>query len=144
MTEEVIVGIKGLQNTAEEEAEPIELISYGTYRYEDGKHMVQYEEVDEEDQEITYVTVIANGEHVEILKQGMSNVQMLFEKDQKTTSCYQTPYGELMVGIDTTSIHLEQEPDCICVNLKYALDMNYNHIADCDIEITISSKNNGK
>lgn len=140
MTKEVIVSLQGLQNMEQEEGEPVELISSGTYIFENGKHLIQYEEVDEEDQEITNVTLLLEKDHVEIIKQGMSNVQMVFDSSQKTTSCYKTPYGDLMVGINTTDISMKELEDIINVELKYALDMNYNHVADCKVMIKIASK----
>lgn len=140
MTKEVIVSLQGLQNMEQEEGEPVELISSGTYIFENGKHLIQYEEVDEEDQEITNVTLLLEKDHVEIIKQGMSNVQMVFDSSRKTTSCYKTPYGDLMVGINTTDISMKELEDIINVELKYALDMNYNHVADCKVMIKIASK----
>ncbi len=140
MTKEVIVSLQGLQNVEQEKGEPIETISSGTYVCEDGRHLVQYEEVDEEDQEITNVTLVFEENHVEIIKQGMSNVQMVFDTMQKTTSCYKTPYGDLMVGIDTTDIFIKEVEDVIDVVLKYTLDMNYNHVADCKVAIKIAAK----
>lgn len=140
MTKEVIVSLQGLQNMEQEEGEPVELISSGTYIFENGKHLIQYEEVDEEDQEITNVTLLLEEDHVEIIKQGMSNVQMVFDSSRKTTSCYKTPYGDLMVGINTTDISMKELEDIINVELKYALDMNYNHVADCKVMIKIASK----
>ena len=140
MTKEVIVSLQGLQNMEQEEGEPVELISSGTYIFENGKHLIQYEEVDEEDQEITNVTLLLEEDHVEIIKQGMSNVQMVFDSSRKTTSCYKTPYGDLMVGINTTDISMKELEDIINVELKNALDMNYNHVADCKVMIKIASK----
>lgn len=140
MTKEVIVSLQGLQNMEQEEGELVELISSGTYIFENGKHLIQYEEVDEEDQEITNVTLLLEKDHVEIIKQGMSNVQMVFDSSRKTTSCYKTPYGDLMVGINTTDISMKELEDIINVELKYALDMNYNHVADCKVMIKIASK----
>ena len=140
MTKEVIVSLQGLQNMEQEEGEPVELISSGTYIFEYGKHLIQYEEVDEADQEITNVTLLLEKDHVEIIKQGMSNVQMVFDSSRKTTSCYKTPYGDLMVGINTTEISMKELEDIINVELKYALDMNYNHVADCKVMIKIASK----
>lgn len=140
MTKEVIVSLQGLQNMEQEEGEPVELISSGNYIFENGKHLIQYEEVDEADQEITNVTLLLEKDHVEIIKQGMSNVQMVFDSSRKTTSCYKTPYGDLMVGINTTEISMKELEDIINVELKYALDMNYNHVADCKVMIKIASK----
>lgn len=140
MTDEVIVSIKGLQMAGGEQNESVELISSGIHRQEKDRRFIQYEEVDEENQEITNVTIIMAPGHIEILKQGQNNVQMVFEENQKTTSCYKTPYGELMMGIDTTGIRVLEEEDALGIVLEYGLDMNYNHIADCKITIKVLAK----
>lgn len=140
MKKDVMVSIKGLQSVGEETDEAVELISYGTHQLVDNRHMIQYEELDEEVQEITKVTVVIEKEYVEIIKQGQSNVQMVFQKNQKTTSCYHTPFGDLMIGMDTTNIQVKEEEDIITVDLEYGLDMNCNYIADCNISIKIVSK----
>lgn len=140
MTKEVLVSLKGLHAMQGENGEPVELISHGTYEEQNGFHMVQYEEVDEEDQEITRVTVIFSKEHVEIIKQGQNNAQMVFEENIKTTNNYETPYGELIVGIDTTLIEVKETEEEITILLGYGMDMNYNHVADCKVDIKITSK----
>lgn len=144
MTEEVIVSIKGLQNMEEETGKPIELVSYGTYRYEEGKHVIQYEEIDEEEQIITKVSVVASAEHVEITKRGLSNTEMIFHENQKTISCYQTPFGDLTIGIDTTKICLRERGEQMEILLQYGLDMNDSHVADCSMEMKIVSKETRK
>lgn len=140
MTKEVLVSIKGLHAMDDGKGEPVELISHGTYEEQNEFHMVQYEEVDVEDQEITRVTVIFSKEHVEIIKQGMNNAQMVFEENMKTTSSYETPYGELVVGIDTTKIEINESEEEITISLCYGLDMNYNHVADCSVDLKITAK----
>ena len=140
MTDEVIVSIKGLQMAGGEQNESVELISSGIHRQEKDRRFIQYEEVDEDNQKITNVTIIMAPGHIEILKQGQNNVQMVFEENQKTTSCYKTPYGELMMGIDTTGIRVLEEEDALGIVLEYGLDMNYNHIADCKITIKVLAK----
>lgn len=140
MTDEVVVSIKGVQIANGEMNESVELISSGTYRIEQDTRIIQYEEVDEENQEITDVTLIMYPSHIEIIKQGQSDVHMVFEEKQKTTSCYKTPFGELIMGIDTTKIHVSEEEDKIMIVLEYGLDMNYNHIADCTITMKVLAK----
>ena len=140
MTDEVIVSIKGVQIANGEMNESVELISSGTYRIEQDTRVIQYEEVDEENQEITNVTLIMAPSHIDILKHGQSDVHMVFEENQKTTSCYKTPFGELIMGIDTTKINVSEEEEKIVIVLEYGLDMNYNHIADCTITMQILAK----
>ena len=77
---------------------------------------------------------------MEIIKQGQNNAQMVFEENIKTTNNYETPYGELIVGIDTTLIEVKETEEEITILLGYGMDMNYNHVADCKVDIKITAK----
>lgn len=139
MTKNVIVSIKGLQMMGAGEDDTVELISAGTYQEKDNQQVVEYEEVDEEKQEITKVILVIGDGHVEIRKSGVVQVHMIFEEKHKTTSCYYTPYGELMMGLDTTKIKKVVTEDSMAVVLQYGLEINYNYVADCNIIIKVIS-----
>ena len=139
MTKDVIVSVKGLQAMVEEENDSVELISAGTYQEVDGQQIVEYEEVDEENQEITKVKLVIGDGHLEIRKSGLTQVHMIFEEQQKTTSNYLTPFGELMLGLDTVEIKKAVTEDAMVIVLQYGLEINYNHVADCNITIKVVS-----
>lgn len=141
MTKEVIISIKGLQ-FVEEEEEAVELISVGNYSFQDGTHIVEYEEIEEAEgtKGITQNTISITPKQVEILRGGMNNVQMLFEENCKNLTYYQTPFGELLIGINTTKIRIAEREDRIMVMLEYGLEINYNHVSDCKITIKIAQK----
>lgn len=80
-----------------------------------------------------------------ISKRGFTNVEMIFEKNKRNMTNYVTPYGTLLVGIDTDRIDIRENDDSINIDIDYALDINYEHLADCRIrmEITNSVSVNG-
>ena len=80
------------------------------------------------------------GDLLEVTKRGTSNVHMIFEKDKKNMTCYTTPYGSMMMGIDARSISIEESDDEIHAQIQYALDVNYEHLADCTISLSVQSK----
>ena len=91
--------------------------------------------------------VLAAGNHDYIKKNSYyrtfvwsSNVHMIFEKDKKNMTCYTTPYGSMMMGIDARSISIEESDDEIHAQIQYALDVNYEHLADCTISLSVQSK----
>lgn len=140
MTKEVIVTLRGIHDTEQEQGESIETVSSGIYSYNEGTHEIQYEEIDEEDQQITRVTLRVDEDSVEMSKEGQLNTQMLFRKNEKTTSCYQTPYGDLMMGIDTGSIEVENTEEALEIKMSYELDMNNQAFAKCAMHITVNAK----
>lgn len=142
MTKEVIVSIKGLQ-FVQEENDTVELIAAGQYSFIDGMHRIEYEEIDENEsgeKGITQNVILITRGMVQIMKTGMTTTQMLFEENKKNLTYYQTPFGRIMMGMDTSSIRILEEEDAIAAVLEYALEMNYNHVSDCKITIKVLSK----
>lgn len=140
MTKDVLLTISGLQFAAEQEAEQLELITSGDYYKRNGKHYIIYDEVVEGFEGSTHNVIKLGDEFLEITKKGVSNVHMVFEKNKKNVSYYYTPYGSLLIGIDATNVQVEETEHDINVNIKYALDVNYEHLADCHIKMNIKSK----
>lgn len=143
MTKDVLVKISGLQFMAEQETEPIEVITAGDYYKRNGKHYVIYDEVMEGFEGTTRNVIKLDEEYLDITKKGASNVHMVFEKNKKNVSYYYTPYGSLLIGIDAREVKVHETEDTIDVEVKYALEVNYEHLADCNITMNIISKESG-
>lgn len=137
MKKEVMISIAGLQSGTEDPS-GLEVISRGEYYFKNGKHFCLFEELSEEDGAITKCTLKISSDAVELTKKGAINVHMLFEREQANMTCYNTPFGDLMLGINTTDIQLEESEEHLHVKLKYALDMNYQKVADCHLTIRIA------
>ena len=76
---------------------------------------------------------------VEIMKSGIANTHMTFEKDKIHMTQYETPYGELLVGVHTRYMDLKETEHQIDVNLGYELDVNGDKVADCNITMHVKS-----
>ncbi len=53
---------------------------------------------------------------------------------------YDTPFGNLLVGIAATSVSMQETEEQIAVKVDYALEINYEHLADCTIDVTVWPK----
>ena len=51
--------------------------------------------------------------------------------------------GSLLIGIDAKSVDIAETEDNIDVKVKYNLEVNYEHLADCSITMSIKSKEAG-
>lgn len=140
MTKDVLVSISGLQFSAEDQNEPVELITSANYYKKNGKHYIVYDEVTEGFSDTTKNIIKLGEESLDITKRGVTNVHMMFEKDKKNVTYYYTPYGSLLVGIDATDIKVLETEHDINVKVDYALEVNYQHMADCSISMSIKSK----
>lgn len=133
MDKNVLLKIKGLQFEFDNN-EPIEVIIRGKYYNRNGKHFILYDEVDENG-ECTKNSIKVSKEDVELIKKGTSNTHMLFQKGRKNLTCYTTPYGSMMIGINATKLNIDEQENKLEVDIDYILDVNYNYISDCRIKI---------
>ncbi len=143
MTKEVIVSISGLQFSEDGANEPVEIITAGDYYKKNGRHYVIFDEVMEGFAGTTKNRIKLHEDLLDITKKGVSNVHMLFEKNKKNLTYYHTPFGSILVGIDAKKIEITEEENQIDVAVDYALDVNYEHLADCQIRMNIRSKEAG-
>lgn len=145
MTKDVLLSISGLQFAAkdEEDIEPVEMITAGDYYKKNGKHYILYDEVMEGFDGNTKNIIKLTEDSLDITKKGISNVHMIFEKNKKNVSYYNTPFGSLLIGIDAKSVDIAETESHIDVKIKYNLEVNYEHLADCSITMSIQSKESG-
>lgn len=144
MTKEVLINISGLQvgvNEAENQEEPIEVLNAGNYFFKNGKHYLLFEEVAEGMQGVTKTQIKLSGsECLEVIKRGVSNTHMIFDTKKKNRSYYETPYGQLNLGIFTKQIMVDEEDDNMNIKVEYALDVNYEPLAECTIRINVKPR----
>ena len=140
MTKDVIVTISGLQFAQETETEPVEIVTAGSYYKKNGKHYILYDEVMEGFSGVTKNRIKISDGCMELHRKGASNVHMIFQKNKKNLTYYNTPFGNLFIGIDAEKIQVEESEENINVNVAYALEANYEHLADCRIQMNIKSK----
>lgn len=140
MTKDVIISIKGLQFESDLDEDKVETITRGQYYKKNKHHYVIYEEILEGFTGNTKNVIRFNDQELNLTKKGIVNVHMLFEENKKNITNYITPYGSIQIGIDAKNIQLQEEEEMIGVTVEYALEVNYEHLADCKIIMDIRSK----
>lgn len=140
MTKDVLLRIRGLQTVGEGEEEPIEVIAPGTYFEKNGKHYIKYDEVLEGFEGTVQNLIKVDRSSMEVTKRGIANVHMVFEENKKNLTYYNTPFGNLLVGISATDIALDAGEDSLDIRVDYALEVNYEHLADCTISMNVQAK----
>lgn len=142
MTKEVLVSIKGMQFDGES-GDTIETVNAAQYYLKNDGHYVIYDEVIEGESRTTKNILKFKGKAFELTKRGLVNVHMVFAEGQKNMTNYATPFGDILMGMDTGKVEIREENDGqkIQILVEYALDVNYEFLADCKIEIDISPRN---
>ena len=146
MTKDVLVSISGMHmdvvsGMTDPDNEPIEVVTPASYYCKNGKHYVIYDEVVEGvSGTIKNKIKITGTDSVEIMKTGISNAHMVFEKNKKNLTYYQTPYGQMLVGVNTRSMEISVTDDNIGISVDYELYINHEPLAACKIKMEIYSK----
>ncbi|MBO5472497.1 MAG: DUF1934 domain-containing protein [Lachnospiraceae bacterium] len=143
MMKEVLLTMQGLQfDQRMEDSDKIETVTVGDYYKKNNKHYVIYEEVVEGLPGATKNRLKFSRDMLELTRNGLINVHMVFQENKKNVTSYHTPFGQILIGIDTKKIQLTEKEDDIVVDVDYALDVNYEFLSDCHIKIHICSKEN--
>ena len=131
MEKEVLIALKGLQFALDEEgANALETITPAEYYKRNDSHYVIFEELMEGFTDTTKNVIKFRDSQLEVTKKGLVNVHMVFEENRKNMTSYATPFGNILIGIDTDEVEIREEEDRIQVNVAYTLEANYEHMAD--------------
>lgn len=137
------IALSGLQfDQREEDAGQVEVVTVGDYYKRNGKHYVVYEEITEGFSQPTKNRLKFSEHMLELSRNGLVNVHMVFQENRKNLTNYNTPFGQILIGIDTKKIQVDEKEDDIVVEVDYSLDVNYEFLSDCHIKIAICSKEN--
>ena len=137
MTKEVMLTIRGLQFDQGPDSEEIETVQWGQYYRKNGTHYIIYDEVMEGFEEPVRNVIKFREREMNLMKRGMVNVYMAFEECKKNITNYLTPYGSLLIGMDTRRVKFTEGDEEIRLQVEYALEVNYEYLADCHIEIRV-------
>lgn len=149
MTKDVLVSVTGKHmgimadgaGDYESEADVLEVVTPGTYYCRNGKHYILYDEVIEGDGgTIRNRIKISGTDSVEIIRTGAANSHMVFERNRQNLTCYQTPFGQMMLSVNTKRMEVSVGEDRIDVQVDYELDVNHEPLSDCDVRIRILPK----
>lgn len=142
MTRDVLVSVKGTQLLGEE-GDTIEIITTGTYYEKNGRHYILYDEAIEDIGDVTNNIVKISEDKVEVIKRGIVDSCLTFEKGKKHKANYVTPIGLIMLGITTSVLDFKREEDAIYLHMDYSLEMNGEYVSNCRTDIKACSKKDG-
>lgn len=142
MTKDVLVSISGTQfMDAAVNDEPIEIVTNGNYYKKNNKHYVIYDEIIDGVNGVTKNTLKFDETFFNLTRSGAINTSMIFEENRRNMTNYNTPFGTLTIGIDASNIAIEETEEEINVNVDYAIDVNYEFLADCKIALKVQALN---
>lgn len=143
MTEDVLISVKGLHALDAADEEEVEVFSAGKYYFKNGKHYIFYDEMLEDTGTVVKNRITLKDGRMEVKKTGPFHSQLVFEEERKNNSWYNTPFGQLMAGIEVQSMRIKEEEKLLEIRVDYELEINYEKMAQCQIQIKVMAKDSG-
>lgn len=127
MTDNVIISIKGKQLYAESGPDEMELVTSGTLKRDSqGGFTISYQESELTGLEGTTTAFEIQGPQVILTRKGNVNSQMVFEEGKQHTSLYETPFGELAIGIQTSRLRHSLTERGGLMDIQYSISVDHS------------------
>jgi len=135
----VMISIKGLPVFAADEEDAFELMTDGEYLQKDGISTFSYTESMLTGQDGLLTTFDVEQDRV-VLKRGDGlSGDMIFSENQKHHFLYDTPFGSVMLGIDTHSITKNMGDDGGNLEIRYDIEVDNVSVSQNLFKINIRS-----
>ncbi|MBQ7218688.1 MAG: DUF1934 domain-containing protein [Ruminococcus sp.] len=141
MNDNYLITVIGKQ-TVDGESDSIEVITSGDCRIEDnGDITITYPEFSEENPTVrTDTTVSLRGNILTIERRGQMSSRLILEKGRRHQCLYETPMGQMFIGIFTDGIEVELDKSGGDIRASYQLDFNQNVVSYNEFYINIKEK----
>ena len=138
MKDKFFVSIKGMQEyETPEDNSDISLTTEAEFENQDGVYFIDYKESEITGLDGTNTSIEIGNNYISLVRNGSVNSQMLFMKEKKTSSFYNTPYGNFTIGIYTDNLDIDVDDNGGRVNVDYYLDINNAKTSKNNFEIKI-------
>ena len=125
MEKDVIISLKGMQKYEHADPDVIELITKGRLAEREGNFTLTYQESELTGLEGTRTTIQVEGEQVTLLREGGVNSQMVFQEGRRHMSMYNTPYGAIEIGINTSHLMTDLHDRGGDIEIDYAIEVDH-------------------
>lgn len=136
MSKKALISITSHYKASENDI--IEVQTPGEYFKKDNKYVAEYEETEISGMEGTTTILEINPEKVVLMREGTTTAKMEFEKNNKYTTLYNTPYGVLELVISTRNLKVDIGEDGGDIYIDY--DMSVAGQASHNTELSINIK----
>lgn len=138
MKKEVLLTINGKHRERGADWDGMEVMTTGTlYEKENALYLIYDEVMGEDTEDVSHnrIKIEQDPLTITMTKSGAVASIMSFAENIKEKSSYETPYGSLLMEIDTKEIQFENQEDRVYLRIRYNLEMNYEPLSESDISI---------
>ena len=138
MEKDVIISIKGTQKYDGGEPGAVELVTAGRLAQDEAGYTLSYQESELTGLEGTTTTFRVAPDRITLRREGTLNSEMIFQEGQKHVSLYETPYGGLMLGVNTHRAKADLGTAGGRLSIRYALEVDSQPIGENSFEIQVT------
>jgi len=135
----VMISIKGLPVFSESDDDAFELMTDGEYMREDGVSTFSYIESSLTGLDGMMTTFDVEQDRVVLRRGDGVSGDMIFSENQKHHFLYDTPFGSVMLGIDTHSITKNMSDDGGNLEIRYDIEVDNVSVSQNLFQINIRS-----
>lgn len=134
----VLSGLHDTEGTSDKNA--VETAQAAQYFKRNDSHYLLYEEDIEGFGGTCKSRIKFRDNMLELTRQGAVEMHMIFEENKRHTVPYNTPYGQMMLGIETRRVQVEEQEDQIRVTVEYTLDQEGEPFSESCLKLHIREK----
>lgn len=118
-------------------SDTIELTTVANYDFEEGIHILEYEESEVSGLEGSRTTIkVLNKECIAVFRSGQVSTKVMYKLGEEVHSKYNTPYGPIDMIVNTQKIKLDVEDD-VFKNLELLYDMELKGLTNSQNNLSI-------
>lgn len=137
MMKDVWISISNRQNDGQQEEDTMLFDTAGSYYFNDGVGVLSYQESELTGLEGTRTSVMVMPNQVVVDRDGMLTGRMVFREGTKDSYPYNTPYGQMMLGIDTRKIRHNFNENGGDVEIDYITDLAHTFVSRNKFRISV-------
>ena len=123
------------------ESDKVEVLTTGNYLMKKDHCYIGYKEYEENNpNDYSDNLIKVENEIVTISRKGSTRSQLMLEKGKRHQCVYQTPMGDLMIGVYTKSMKSTLTEKGGTLEVSYTLDFNTDLVSENKFKVTIEEK----
>ena len=134
---DVWISISNLQNDGQEQENTMVFDTAGSYYFDDGIAVLRYQESELTGMDGTMTSVMVMPNQVVVDRTGILNGRMIFREGMRDSFPYETPYGQMTLGIDTRRIRRNINEHGGDVEIDYNTDLSHAFLAKNRFKISV-------
>ena len=146
MMKDVWISISNRQQDGGKEENTLVFDTAGYYFFDDGVGVLSYQESELTGLEGTRTSVMVMPDQVVVDRDGILTGRMVFREGVRDSFPYDTPSGQMMLGIDTRRIRHNFNENGGDVEIDYITDLSHAFVANNNFRISVKEmeKQNGE